>query len=156
MVSNNETDKNYTYQIIVNKSKAEVPAINPAMKKAQTIRNIAFGCFGLLIVGIIIFIIVKHRKLKMDSFKEDDEELYEDDVNINDDSEFNYEEKIDKSDEELFRRVNKSQFKPIKDDTTIIKSIDEQINNKSNEEDNKEIMDNYFRNLDTKRKGKHF
>ena len=130
------------------------------MKKAQKIRNIAFGCFGVLILGIILFIFIKHRKTKMNTFDEKDEENYEyqDEYGYNEDIENNYEQKIDKSDEELFRRVNKSEFKLVNDDKMNLKENTEQINKDSSEEDegNKEIIDNYFKNLDKKRKGKHF
>ena len=133
------------------------------MKKAQTVRRIALGVFGAIILFIIVVVFIRQRKSKINTFDENDEENgeyddeYDDEEVYDKDIENDYEKKIEKSDEELFRRVNKSKFKPVNDDTNILKINDEQINKQSNEEeDNKEIMDNYFRNLDTKRKGKHF
>lgn len=144
MVKNTETNKNSTYQIIVNKQENNT-VVNNARKKANKVRLIFIGMFLAVILGIIIFFIVRHRKLK-------NEELYDQEYGEeeSEEEENNDEETLDlDNEEELFKRVNKSKFK-----ITDNKETDKIISEKN--ENNKVITDEYFRRLDDNSKGKHF
>lgn len=115
------------------------------MEKAKKIRTIAIGIVALIIVSAVIFFVLKHRNSQED-VEEDDEDY--------DDDDYNEEKTIDlNEEEELFKRVNKAEFKPTEETNQT-----EQISQKTNqpEEDSNEIIENYFKNLEDKRKGKHF
>ena len=154
MVKNTETNKNSTYQIIVNKQENNT-VVNNAIKKANKIRLILIGSFLAVVLGIIIFFVVRHKKMK-------NEELYNEDVEEYSEEEPNEvdkkaEETIDlNNEEELFKRVNKSKFK-----STDFKETDKIINEKkenNNTEYNKktEITDGQLKKIDNNLKGKHF
>lgn len=148
LVKNTETNKNSTYQIIVNKQENNT-VVNNARKKANRIRLILIGLFLAVVLGIIIFFVVRHKKMK-------NEEVYEED-----DEDYSEEETDDEvldldNEEELFKRVNKSKFK-----TADNKEKDKIINEKKedNNTENKEqttLTDEYFRRFDNNSKGKHF
>ena len=97
-VYNEETKKNSTYQIIVNKMTASSEdlnvTLNNAIKKANKIRYIFFGTVLFIVIASIVFIIVRHN------IKKDDDEDKEDDERLNLDDE-----------DELFSRVNKDEKK---------------------------------------------
>ena len=154
MVKNTETNKNSTYQIIVNKQENNT-VVNNAIKKANKIRLILIGSFLAVVLGIIIFFVVRHKKMKNEElYNEDDEEYSEEEPNEVDKK---AEETIDlNNEEELFKRVNKSKFK-----STDFKETDKIINEKkenSNTEYNKktEITDGQLKKIDNNLKGKHF
>ena len=154
MVKNTETNKNSTYQIIVNKQENNT-VVNNARKKADKIRQIFIGLFLAVALGIIIFLVVRHKKLKDEELYDEDDE--EDNEEGNDEEESNEEEVLDlDNEEELFKRVNKSKFK-----MTDYKETDTIINEKKedNNTENKEqtiLTDEYFRRFDNDSKGKHF
>lgn len=152
MVKNTETNKNSTYQIIVNKQENNT-VVNNAIKKANKIRLILIGSFLAVVLGIIIFFVVRHKKMKNEElYNEDDEEYSEEEPNEVDKK---AEETLDlNNEEELFKRVNKSKFK-----STDFKETDKIINEEnSNTEYNKktEITDEHFKKSDNNLKGKHF
>ena len=135
------------------------------MQKAKKIRGIGIGIFVVLVAGIVVFFVIQNKKNKEDD-SDDIEENYEDD--FEDTSKDAYEdvkaykvkrksqeERLDLDNEdELFKRVNKSQFKPVKKiEEKHVKNTPE--NNKSNE-NRTEIIEKYFKNLEEKRKDKHF
>ena len=125
------------------------------MKKAQKIRRIAFGIFGVAVLMIIIIILVKHKKSQNDDNIEENEE---DELEYNEEkSEKHSIEKLDNSDDELFKRVNKAKFKAlIEEDSQTDNNVNADLDTVKSEEENREIVEEYFRSLDTKRKGKHF
>ena len=156
MVNNSETNKNTTYQIIVNKASDEGDAkavTNQAMNKAKKIRSIGIGILAIIVVGIIIFFIVQHKKNKnneLNDYEDDYEDDFEDEI---DDDEKEEHLNLD-NETELFKRVNKSQFKTIQN-----KEEDNEKNvpeTKKIETEKSEVIENYFRSLENKRKGKHF
>ncbi len=106
---------------------------------------------GLAVLSIVVFVIIKYKKAKDDL--EDDKYSYENDEDI----EYE-EEKIDlDEDEELFRRVNKSKFRPLEDTKKLVNSSDNSAKTVlKDEEEKSDVFDNYFKNIDNKRKGKHF
>lgn len=106
---------------------------------------------GLAVLSIVVFVIIKYKKAKDDL--EDDKYSYENDEDI----EYE-EEKIDlDEDEELFRRVNKSKFRPLEDTKKLVNSSDNSDKTVlKDEEEKSDVFDNYFKNIDNKRKGKHF
>lgn len=135
------------------------------MQKAKKIRGIGIGIFVVLVAGIVVFFVIQNKKNKEDD-SDDIEENYEDD--FEDTSKDAYEdvkaykvkrksqeERLDLDNEdELFKRVNKSQFKPVKKiEKSPVNNTPE--NNKSNE-NKTEIIEKYFKNLEEKRKDKHF
>ena len=151
MVKNTETNKNSTYQIIVNKHENNT-VVNNARKKANKVRLIFIGMFLAVILGIIIFFIVRHRKLK-------NEELYDQEYGEeeSEEEENNDEETLDlDNEEELFKRVNKSKFKmnDYKETDTIINEKKEDNNTENKEQTT--LTDEYFRRFDNNSKGKHF
>ena len=149
MVKNTETNKNSTYQIIVNKQENNT-VVNNARKKANKVRFIFIGLFLAVVLGITIFFVVRHKKMK-------NEELYDEDDENYSEEETDEEEVLDlDNEEELFKRVNKSKFK-----MTDYKETDTIINEKKedNNTENKEqtiLTDEYFRRFDNNSKGKHF
>ncbi len=161
-MENSETNKNSTYQITVNKKVANTYAEdNSQLKKANKIRTIGLIAFIIVALSVIIFLIVRHKKLNDDSdeFKysseEDDED--EEEIEDNDNIEFKDDRINLNEDEELFRRVNKSKFAPLEDTKKTKNSED--TSPKSVLKDDKEksdIFENYFKNIDSKRKGKNF
>ncbi len=109
------------------------------------------GFFALIIISIAIILIIKHRRNQKDMLEDSKYEI-EDEDDYNDNSKEDY---LDLDEEEdLFRRVNKEKFKFVqkKDDNNIelAKQLDESEKNKA------EVVENYFRSLEDKRKGKHF
>ena len=155
LVYNEETKQNSTYQIIVNKTSADVnglnDTLNDAVKKANKIRMILLGVAGFIIICAIIFVIVKHR------------------LNTNDDEKYEYDDddkerlNLDEEDE-FFKRLNNKK----KDEIFAIK--DDEINIQETNEENKEDKGNdepfykesSFTQADTedivkpRKKGKHF
>ena len=154
MVKNTETNKNSTYQIIVNKQENNT-VVNNAIKKANKIRLILIGSFLAVVLGIIIFFVVRHKKMKNEElYNEDDEEYSEEEPNEVDKK---AEETIDlNNEEELFKRVNKSKFKmnDYKETDTIINEKKEDNNTENKEQTT--LTDEYFRRFDNNSKGKHF
>lgn len=117
------------------------------MEKAKKIKTIAVSIVALIIILGIIFFVLKHKKSRVDVAGDDTE--YDED-----EEDYDNEETIDlEEEEELFRRVNKAKFKPVEE----IKPEEEipQKTNKSLEESD-EIVEDYFKSLEDKRKGKHF
>ena len=109
-VYNEETKKNSTYQIIVNKMTASSEdlnvTLNNAIKKANKIRYIFFGTVIFIVVASIVFIIVRHNMRKEDSEDEkEDDEIYD----------YNKKKEIERlnldDEDELFSRVNKDEKK---------------------------------------------
>ena len=147
LVYNEETKQNSTYQIIVNKTSAEVAGINEnldaAVKKANTVRLILIGIVAFIIVCTIIFIIVKQRLKKpnneMYEYDEDDKER----LNLDDEDEF-------------FNRVNNTKKEEIFANKSI--NINDETNNieENNNETSEYDTEDYFRTNKPKRKGKHF
>lgn len=155
LVHNNEKNTDLTYQIIATKALLNVDGVNTtlndAVKKANRIRTILIAVGIVIIVGIIIFFIARHKIVEDE--KENDK--YEYDEEDDDDT-------LDlDGEEELFKRVNKEEFK---------RKLDED-NNKTQEIQNSEIKANiasevdddideeryeFFRTSIEKRKGKHF
>lgn len=108
-VYNEETKKNSTYQIIVNKMTASSEdlnvTLNNAIKKANKIRYIFFGTVLFIVIASIVFIIVRHNiKKDDDEDKEDDDEIY--DYNKKENERLNLDDE-----DELFSRVNKDEKK---------------------------------------------
>ena len=153
MVKNTETNKNSTYQIIVNKQENNT-VVNNARKKANRVRFIFIGLFLAVVLGIIIFFVVTHKKLKNEElYDEDDEEYSEEET----DEEESNDEVLDlDNEEELFKRVNKSKFKmtDYKETDTIINEKKEDNNTENKEQTT--LTDEYFRRFDNNSKGKHF
>ena len=113
--------------------------------------------FGLAVLSIVVFVIIKYKKAKDDL--EDDNYSYENDEYEENDEDIEFEEeKIDlDEDEELFRRVNKSKFRPLEDTKKLVNSSDNSDKTVlKDEEEKSDVFDNYFKNIDNKRKGKHF
>ena len=147
LVYNEETKQNSTYQIIVNKTSAEVAGINEnldaAVKKANTVRLILIGIVVFIIICTIIFIIVKQRLKKpnneMYEYDEDDKER----LNLDDEDEF-------------FNRVNNTKKEEIFANKSI--NINDETNNieENNNETSEYDTEDYFRTNKPKRKGKHF
>ena len=153
LVKNTETNKNSTYQIIVNKQENNT-VVNNARKKANRVRFIFIGLFLAVVLGIIIFFVVTHKKLKNEElYDEDDEEYSEEET----DEEESNDEVLDlDNEEELFKRVNKSKFKmtDYKETDTIINEKKEDNNTENKEQTT--LTDEYFRRFDNNSKGKHF
>lgn len=108
-VYNEETKKNSTYQIIVNKMTASSEdlnvTLNNAIKKANKIRYIFLGTVVFIIVASIVFIIVRHNMKKGDGEDEKEEdEIY--DYNKKENERLNLDDE-----DELFSRVNKDEKK---------------------------------------------
>ncbi len=107
--------------------------------------------------GIIIFFVIKHKRLNK-SF-DDSEDFNDSEYEEENDDEFEQkEEKINLDEEaELFRRVNKSKFSML-ENSNATETNEQNIAKTSikDEEEKTEFIENYFRNLDNKRKGKHF
>lgn len=155
LVYNEETKQNSTYQIIVNKTSADVnglnDTLNDAVKKANKIRMILLGVVGFIIICAIIFVIVRHR------------------LNTNDNEKYEYDDddkerlNLDEEDE-FFKRLNNKK----KDEIFAIK--DDEINIEETKDENKEDKGNdepfykesSFTQADTedivkpRKKGKHF
>lgn len=155
LVYNEETKQNSTYQIIVNKTSADVnglnDTLNDAVKKANKIRMILLGVVGFIIICAIIFVIVRHRL----STNDDEKYEYDDD----DKERLNLDEE-----DEFFKRLNNKK----KDEIFAIK--DDEINIEETNDENKEDKGNdepfykesNFTQNDTedivkpRKKGKHF
>lgn len=154
LVYNEEIKQNSTYQIIVNKTSADVnglnDTLNDAVKKANKIRMILLGVVGFIIICAIIFVIVRHR------------------LNTNDNEKYEYDDddkerlNLDEEDD-FFKRLNKKK----KDEIFAIK--DDEINIEETKDENKEDKGNdepfyndSFTQADTedivkpRKKGKHF
>ncbi len=116
------------------------------MKKAGKIKRAAIGIFALIIIGVIIFFALKYKKAQ--------ENTDENDVEYDEEDDYDEEETINlDEEEELFKRVNKAKFKPI-EEMNKKNEFSPKIN--QSEQESKEIVENYFRSLEDKRKGKHF
>lgn len=144
LVYNDETKQNSTYQIIVNKTSADVDGLDSdlteAVKKANRIRCIIIGVVVFIIVGIVIFIIVKHR-LKA---KTTDNKMYE--YDDEDKERLN----LDDEDEFFSRVTNQKNEKSVDVENNVVEKID-----KTNEVSEYDV-DDYFRTNKPKKKGKHF
>lgn len=114
LVKNSETNKNSTYQIIANKK--EQKAVNPQVEKGNNIRLILAGLFAVVVIAIILTFIIMKKKQNDDDIEMEEprariknQRKY--DLEENDEDE---EERINLDDEkELFKRVNKSDFKSV-------------------------------------------
>ena len=162
LCTNEQTKKNLTYQIIVNKSSetednAALTA-NLAKQKAKKVRMILIG-LAVAFVAIVLIVIFKSRNNNY----EEDEDKYEydeedqDKIKLSDDEEFfsrinreNWEasnkksKKVTLSDEDMnIGFNNETYFKPYKDIS-------------SKEELEKEESEEYFRTSKSGKKGKHF
>ena len=162
LCTNEQTKKNLTYQIIVNKSSetednAALTA-NLAKQKAKKVRMILIG-LAVAFVAIVLIVIFKSRNNNY----EEDEDKYEYDeedqnkINLSDDEEFfsrinreNWEASNKKSKKETLSDDdmnigfnNETYFKPYKDIS-------------SKEELEKEESEEYFRTSKSGKKGKHF
>ena len=161
LINNNEKNTDLTYQIIATKALLNVDGVNTtlndAVRKANRIRTIRIAVGIVIIVGIIIFFIARHKIVEDE--KENDKYEYDEEDD---------EETLDlDGEEELFKRVNKEEFK---------KKVEVEENRNLNSNDNKfeqEIATNtstekeydndideeryeFFRTSIEKRKGKHF
>lgn len=159
LVYNEETKKNSTYQIFVNKTNIDMEGLNStlndAVKKANKIRYILLGVFLFIVVCIIVFIIVKHR------YNNNENEAYE--YDDEDRERLNLDEE-----EDFFHRVNKEIVeKPIEEKVTTIETANSIVESDSrqedlsdnvipNEEEPQEEAEEYFRTSRAKKKGKHF
>ena len=162
LCTNEQTKKNLTYQIIVNKSSetednAALTA-NLAKQKAKKVRMILIG-LAVAFVAIVLIVIFKSRNNNY----EEDEDKYEYDeedqnkINLSDDEEFfsrinreNWEASNKKSKKETLSDDdmnigfnNETYFKPYKDIS-------------SKEKLEKEETEEYFRTSKSGKKGKHF
>ena len=162
LCTNEQTKKNLTYQIIVNKSSetednAALTA-NLAKQKAKKVRMILIG-LAVAFVAIVLIVIFKSRNNNY----EEDEDKYEydeedqDKIKLSDDEEFfsrinreNWEasnkksKKVTLSDEDMnIGFNNETYFKPYKDIS-------------SKEKLEKEETEEYFRTSKSGKKGKHF
>ena len=178
LVKNSETNKNSTYQIIANKK--EQKAVNPQVEKGNNIRLILAGLFAVVVIAIILtFIIMKKKQ------NDDDIEMEEPRAKIKNQRKYNLEEndedeeeRINLDDEkELFKRVNKSDFKSVENrqipqnrpsrSTNLERNttrrpenlqnnnIRRRENNESNESRKPRALDDYFNNPNNQ-KGRHF
>ena len=162
LCTNEQTKKNLTYQIIVNKSSetednAALTA-NLAKQKAKKVRMILIG-LAVAFVAIVLIVIFKSRNNNY----EEDEDKYEydeedqDKIKLSDDEEFfsrinreNWEASNKKSKKETLSDDdmnigfnNETYFKPYKDIS-------------SKEKLEKEETEEYFRTSKSGKKGKHF
>ena len=162
LCTNEQTKKNLTYQIIVNKSSetednAALTA-NLAKQKAKKVKMILIG-LAVAFVAIVLIVIFKSRNNNY----EEDEDKYEydeedqDKINLSDDEEFfsrinreNWEASNKKSKKETLSDDdmnigfnNETYFKPYKDIS-------------SKEKLEKEETEEYFRTSKSGKKGKHF
>ena len=115
LVHNNSTNKDYTYQIIVDKlAKIDLKGLNENLnKETQTANNNRKIIFGLgigIIIVLIIFIIVK----SLSSYNEEEEEDDDDDDN---DEKINLEE-----DEKLFKRIDKKEKNEKEEEEEVVSS----------------------------------
>ena len=155
LVHNKETATNLTYQIIATKALLNVDGVNTtlsdAVKKANKIRTILIAIGIAIIVGIIIFFIA--RKKIVEDEKENDK--YEYDEEDDDDT-------LDlDGEEELFKRVNKEEFKRKVDEDNNKNQGVQNSEKKANiasevNDDIDEERYEFFRTSIEKRKGKHF
>ena len=161
LVYNEETQSTTTYQIIVNKINVDLEGLNTtlnnAVNKANTIRYIIAGVVALIVIGIIVFLVVRH-KYKLNN-------------NMNDDYEYDEEDKerlnLDE-DEGFFSRITREVSEEPEEKpktTTIANSIIDDIPDDSNTlekpEDNNtneeiEEEEDFFKTTRSKKKGKHF
>ena len=130
LVHNNSTNKDYTYQIIVDKlAKIDLKGLNENLnKETQTANNNRKIIFGLgigIIIVLIIFIIVKSLSSYNEEEDDDDEQKNDDD----NDEKINLEE-----DEKLFKRIDKKE------------------KNEKEEEEEEEVVSSPKQ----RKKGKHF
>lgn len=158
LVYNQETKKNTTYQIIVNKVNANTEdmnnAMNDAIKKANFIRKILIGIFVFVVVAIIAFIIIR-RKFYYDDYEYEDEEEAGADK---------FEEKLNlDEEEELFNRVNKDVFRKNTEKKKKEEKTQEQedendkiIEQKNTKEEDINLKDEKIETNKTRKKGKHF
>ena len=158
LVHNNEKNTDLTYQIIATKALLNVDGVNTtlndAVKKANKIRTILIGIVVAIIIGIIIFFIARH-KIISDEIENDKYEYDEEDDDTLD---------LD-GEEELFKRVNKEEFKKKIDDAEDLKINENRIEQKPETKPNTKLEDDdsideeryeFFRTSIEKRKGKHF
>lgn len=160
LVYNEETKQNSTYQIIVNKTSADVEGLNKtldeAVKKANKIRLIILGVCIFIVVCIIVFIIVKcknkNNNKQNERYEYDDED--KDRLNLDEEDEF-------------FSRINKeNDFEPNintkQNEDDIFKPVNnfvqDEFNNEKNDDkkDFSEFESESYKATKTKKKGKHF
>ncbi len=175
LVTNEVTNDNATYQIVVNKeakSENTQVATNNSISKANKIRKILFILIlvfvALIITGFIIYF--KNKK------NEEDDGIYEydeEDLDNTENEENN--KKIDlNEDEELFKRVNRQKFSVAKEANKMLQDdnknemsnrIDtenknpERIGNieiKEKKNNSNNMIEEYFRTSKSDKKGKHF
>lgn len=160
LVYNEENQSTTTYQIIVNKINVDLEGLNTtlndAVNRANTMRYIIAGVVILIVIGIIVFLVVRYK------YKNN---------NVNDDYEYDEEdrERLNLDEEEgFFSRINREiseepEEKP--KTTTIANSIIEDIPDESNtlekpENSNNneeiEVEEDFFKTTRSKKKGKHF
>ena len=153
LVKNSQTNKNTTYQILVNKG--EQKATNLSVKRGSTIRTILIGLFVIIVIAIVLTFIIMNRK------QDDDEEIQPRKIKskkeyIDDEDDGDYvgsNERLNLDDEkELFKRVNKSDFKHVEDDERRNITIEKK---KSNTSTNTKTIDEYFKDSNNQ-KGRHF
>ena len=171
LVTNEVTNDNATYQIVVNKaakSENSQVATNNSISKANKIRKILFILILVFVAVIITGFIIYFRNKK----NEDDDSIYEYDE---EDLEDNEDEKIDlDEEEEFFKRVNKQKFSVAKEANKMLQDEDknetssklnmdnkkpERIGNieiKEKKNDSNNMIEEYFRTSKTDKKGKHF
>ena len=171
LVTNEVTNDNATYQIVVNKaakSENSQVATNNSISKANKIRKILFILILVFVAVIITGFIIYFRNKK----NEDDDSIYEYDE---EDLEDNEDEKIDlDEEEELFKRVNRQKFSVAKEANKMLQDdnknemsnrIDtenknpERIGNieiKEKKNNSNNMIEEYFRTSKTDKKGKHF
>ena len=179
LVHNNETKKNSTYQIMVEKettsNNEEGPKMNDAVIKGYKIRYILLGALGFVVICCII-IAVRINKAKK---KRQIDDLYDYDsedkerLNLDDEKELfsrvnreNIKEKkeevhvenkvnINQADEELKHKEMKKRIQEEKQEQTL-KNMKQKIEQKQPKIEKEEECEEFFSTSRSKNKGKHF
>lgn len=153
LVTNEETNKTSTYQIIVEKvDESEASNINHALIKGNKIRRILISAFIVVIIVVVITVVVLNKRNVDDRYAQ---YKYEEDD----------EEKLDlNKEEEFFNRVNRTKlskiepeedFTPEEETKTNFRVATKLKEQKENvEEDGEEEAEEFFRT--SKKRGKHF
>lgn len=168
LVYNEETKQNSTYQIIVNKTSADVAGMNNdldmAVKKANKIRYILIGIVACIIIGIVIFIVVKHKLNNDEDEKYEYDEDDRDRLNLDDEDEFfnrvsnkNKNISFDINESSNSEEDNMDSYKNSETEKTVyIEEKDIEEKNKILNQVSSYDTEDYFAKNKTKKKGKHF
>lgn len=153
LVYNEETKKNSTYQIIVNKTSVDLDTLNTtiddAVNKANRIKSILIGALIFVVICIIIFAIVKFKyksnNAKYDLYEYDKKDIDKfDNQNVEQENIF---EKAENEEDEIEKDLDEKKIKVTQIADSIFEDdIDEIPKSLKKQEET-------FRN---KKKGKHF